>query len=339
MVLTAFQKVEGLPEGARCVVPEFLHAGDTIALIAPSYFTADSNVFRAAEVLRGWGFEPLIGPNACNQLLDRYAGTVSERVADFMWAVREPSIKAIICIRGGYGTIQMIDSIPAAELTANPKWLVGYSDISTLHGMETCAGVASIHGTMATSIGKNNGEDVSSVLLREMLTGTIPIYKLPAHPCNIAGEASGTLVGGNICTFAPNLGTAADATACDGIILFIEEVGESLHNIDRQLNMLLNSGIMERCKGVILGEFTESDPDLGYESAEQMLVSYFSKYGIPVCCGFPAGHDEPNLPLMMGAEVNLKVKKGGATVSFSTPGHHKRHTTPLGPSTFKQPED
>ena len=240
----------------NCEKPDYLRAGDKVALISPSYFTPMENVEKTADVLRSWGLEPVIGPNVGKVVDGRYAGTVAERVSDIRWALSDPTIKAIICNRGGYGTIQLIDQLTLAELKASPKWLVGFSDISTLHGLLTRAGVMSIHGTMSSFLAKG-GTDATSTLMRDLLLGIVPRYEVPAHPQNITGKASGTLVGGNICTFAPNLGTQADATKGKDLILFVEEVEESMHNIDRQMRILQMNGVLDRCKGIILGEFTD----------------------------------------------------------------------------------
>ena len=302
-----------------CTRPQYLKAGDKIALISPSYFTPMENVEKTADVLRSWGFEPVIGPNVGKVVDGRYAGTIAERVSDLRWALNDPEIKAIICNRGGYGTIQLIDQLSLKELSANPKWLVGFSDISTLHGLLTRAGVMSIHGTMSSFLAKG-GEDMTSTLMRDLLLGRVPRYELPAHEQNITGRAHGVLVGGNICTFVPNLNTQADATAGRDLILFIEEVEESMHNIDRQFNILRMNGVLSRCKGIILGEFTECGSEFTYGSVEAMLRSYLKEYNIPLLCGFPGGHGDINLPLVMGAPVTIDVRNDGATINFNIDG-------------------
>jgi muramoyltetrapeptide carboxypeptidase len=306
----------------QCVKPAYLKAGDKVALISPSYYTPIENVKKAADVLRGWGLDPIIGPNVDKLYAGKYAGTVAERISDLRWALNDTSIKAIICNRGGYGTIQLIDEMSLDEWGAHPKWLVGFSDISTLHGLLNRAGVMSIHGTMSSFLAAG-GTDETSTLMRDLLMGGVPRYELPAHPQNITGKATGVLVGGNICTFVPNLGTQADATASGNLILFIEEVGESMHNIDRQFNILAMNGVLNRCKGVVLGEFTSCGSEFSYESVEAMLHEYLKKYDIPVLCGFPAGHDDVNLPLVMGAPVTIDVRNDGATLQFNIEGQQQ----------------
>jgi muramoyltetrapeptide carboxypeptidase len=157
-----------------------------------------------------------------------------------------------------------------------------------------------------------------------LLKGTVPTYKVPKHKYNQTGKAEGILVGGNMATFVPLVGASdIDVFQNDGIILFMEEVGESLHNIDRMFNALELHGVMENVKGVVLGEFVDSGTDLNYETTEEMLSKYLKKYDIPVMCGFPAGHDDVNVPIVMGAKVKMDVKDDGATLSFDMDGEKK----------------
>ena len=176
------------PVVLNCERPDYLKAGDKVALISPSYFTPMENVEKTADVLRGWGLVPVIGPNVGKKTDGQYAGTIEERVSDIRWALSDPSIKAIICNRGGYGTIQYIDQLTLAELKAAPKWIVGFSDITTLHGLLARAGVMSIHGTMSSFLAKG-GTDATSTLMRDLLMGRVPRYEVPAHPQNITGRA------------------------------------------------------------------------------------------------------------------------------------------------------
>ena len=314
------------PVVLNCMKPDYLKSGDKVALISPSYYTPMENVEKTADVLRSWGLDPVVGPNVGKVVDGKYAGTVAERVSDIRWALSDPNIKAIICNRGGYGTIQLIDQLTLAELKASPKWLVGFSDISTLHGLLTRAGVMSIHGTMSSFLAKG-GTDETSTLMRDLLLGKVPRYEVPAHKQNITGKASGILVGGNVCTFAPNLGSQADATKGKDIILFVEEVEESMHNIDRQMRILQMNGVLDRCKGIILGEFTDCGKEFTYESVEAMLHELLKAYNIPVLCGFPGGHGDVNLPLVMGANVTIDVRTDGASLQFNIDGDQQQVNT------------
>jgi len=319
------------PLTLNCIKPDYLKPGDRVALISPSYFTPMENVEKTATLLRSWGLEPVVGPNVGKVVDGKYAGTVAERVSDIRWALADPDIKAIICNRGGYGTIQLIDQLTLSELAASPKWLVGFSDISTLHGLLNRAGVMSIHGTMSSFLAKG-GTDATSTLMRDLLLGQVPAYEVPAHSQNIVGRASGILVGGNLCTFVPNLGSQADATKGKDLILFVEEVEESMHNVDRQMRILQMNGVLNRCKGVVLGEFTDCGTEFKDAkgqtiSIEAMLHDLLKEYQIPVLCGFPGGHGDVNLPLVMGAPVTLDVRTDGATLQFDIEGtQHEVHT-------------
>ena len=303
-----------------CVQPPALQPGDKIALISPAYFTSKANVDTASAILRAWGFEPVLGPNVGKEYLGYYAGTDQERLADLKWALKDKSIKAILCNRGGYGTIHLTRMLPLQRFAAHPKWLIGFSDITTLHGMANRAGVMSIHGTMCSLMAKSHGLGMTNTLLRDLLSGTVPQYEVPAHPLSIPGHAQGTLVGGNLSTFSPVLGTEADATLAGGIILYIEEVEEDMSHIDRMINTLVLNGVFDRCQGVILGEFTDCEANLQIDSVEELICGYLRDRHIPVLCGFPAGHGDVNLPLILGAPVTLDVRPDGATLRFDVAG-------------------
>ena len=312
------------PVALNCAKPDYLSQGDKVAMISPSYFTPMETIEKAAAVFRSWGLEPVIGPNVDKVLDGKIGGTVEQRVSDIRWALADPSIKAIFSNRGGYGTIQLIDQLPFDEVKAARKWMIGFSDVSTLHGFWSRAGVMSIHGTMGTFLA-NGGTDLTSTMLRDLLLGKVPRYEVPAHEQNILGRASGVLVGGNLCTFAPNIGSRADATKGNDLILFVEEIGENMRNIDRQMRMLKLNGVFDRCNGVILGEFVSCGTEFTDEngqviSIEAMLHDLLAEYHIPVLCGFPAGHDATNLPLVMGAPVTIDVRSDGSTLQFDIDG-------------------
>ena len=330
---------QGSKKLLKCMAPAYLKPGDKVALISPSYYSSTENTRKAAKVLRGWGFKPVIGPNVGRKHLTHYAGTAEERLADLRWALQNPDVKAIICMRGGYGTLHLAGTLPLQEMSASQKWIVGYSDITTLLNMEASAGVMGIHGVMGCNIAGRGGADLSCTLVRDLLKGQVPQYEIPAHPLNIPGRASGTLVGGNLATFVPLLGTQVDAFSDTDIILFLEDVEETYHNIDRLFNIMKLNGVLAHCKGVVLGDFTDCNNDVGYESVAAMLRQYIEPYNIPLLCGFPAGHEKVNLPLVMGAPVTLDVRADGATLTFDMPGKRKTvRTEGLRPLQTDKPE-
>ena len=322
ILLTPMVKAARPKKPLKCVAPAYLKPGDKVAIITPSYYGSIEKTRQAVKVLRSWGFEPVIGPNVGKQYLTQYAGTAEQRYADLLWALNDPSIKAIVCERGGYGSLHLLTVQMRQEMATSPKWIMGYSDATTLLGMENNAGVMSIHSVMGCNIASRGGADLSCTLLRDLLKGQVPQYELPTHPLNIIGQATGTLVGGNLATLVPLLGTPADPVT-DSIILFLEEVEETYHNIDRLFNMLMINGVLAKCNGIMLGDFTDCEDDLGYGSVEAMLREYIAPYNIPLLCGFPAGHEKVNLPLVMGAPVTLDVRDDGATLTFDIPGVQK----------------
>lgn len=301
--------------------PRTLVPGDKVAIIEPSFHQADSAAAVTSDILREWGYVPVVGPNVGSVYADAYAGAPEVRAADLRWALEDPSVAAILCLGGGYGTIQLVPLMEPDDFRKHPKWLIGFSDITTLHAMSVSAGVMSLHATVGGLMARYGGQDPSSLALRDFLAGESPAdYMVPAHPLNIEGAASGTLVGGNLCTFATLYGTWADfLEATDGdLILAIEEVEETWHSIDRLMNLLKQTGRLDRVKGVILGEFTACPADLGYDSPEALIIQeYLRPLGIPVACGFPFGHEfENNLPFIEGAPVTLSVSDSGASLSY-----------------------
>ena len=309
---------QGLLGQHTCLLPPFLQPGDTVAVLTPSYASAQEGFPKTVDVLRAWGYECLLGRHTGSLHAGAYAGTADQRADDLMKALANPSVKAIICQRGGYGTIQLIGRVPLKAFSDHPKWLVGYSDITTLHSMSVCAGVVSVHGPIGYDLAATEGQSEDCLLLRDLLSGKVPEYRIPHHRNNIPGRGKGRLVGGNLSTFAVLAASGADFTDTEeDLILFIEEVEENYHAIDRYFQMLLLRGVLDHTKGVILGSFTDCKRDLAYDSVEHMLSTYLLGRGIPVCCGFPAGHGGRNAPLLMGAEVTLDVHGTGSVLQFN----------------------
>lgn len=308
---------------ASCFRPPFLKEGDHVAVIATSYQPTDSSMARSCRVLENWGLRPVIGENIkanpipkVKDTVKYYSGDAVQRASSLQAALEDDSIKAIVCARGGYGAIQLLKLIPPESFISHPKWIVGYSDVTTIHCAAFSYGVMSIHGEMCNSFGTNKGPDEAALKLRDLLFGDVPVYEIPAHPCNSFGRAEGVLVGGNMITMAALAGTQYDPTSKDGIILFIEEIDESMHAIDRLFNMLIIQNRIPNLRGIVFGDFYECDRDLPFASVEDMLHQYTSKLGIPVCYGFPAGHGKVNMPLIEGARVVLDVNKEGTELSF-----------------------
>ena len=299
----------------RLIRPSFLEKGNGIAIISPSYRMEPSLLESALDAVRDWGYEPVAAP--CLNVGDgQYAGDANVRASDLIWVLKNERVKAILCSRGGYGAIHLLGRVPSDMFRINPKWLVGYSDITTLHAMSVASGVESLHGMMLSSFEKDSGH-VSSEALFSLLTGSVPSYGLPADKFNVHGSARGRMVGGNFITVNSLFGTDYDFLGGDEeVILFVEEVEESMHAIDRLFNVLMLRKNFNRVKGIVFGQFTDCPADLPYGSVEQMLSEYLPAFDIPVAFGFQAGHGNPNLPFIEGAAVELTVDASGSRIEF-----------------------
>ena len=301
----------------KTIQPPYLKEGDKVALISPAYWVPEEAILQAAEVLRGWGLQPVIGPHTTSLNVDAYAGTADERATDMLWALEDDSIKAILCSRGGYGSIHLLDRIPLEDYRKHPKWLIGHGDITTLLYTIAGSGVMSVHGPMAFQIA--GGQEPASTLTRNILFGTLPQYRIAGNANNRSGHAEGILVGGNLSSYVTITGTKYHHLPEQDVILFIEEVEESLHAIDRLFYTLRLQLDFERVKGIIFGTFSSIKFDLQFGSVEQMLIAHLHELEIPICCGFPVGSNSC-LPLIEGAPCSLDVTPEKAVLTFNIEG-------------------
>jgi muramoyltetrapeptide carboxypeptidase len=307
-----------MSQGKKIVQPPYLKAGDKVALISPAYWVPQEALQMAAEVIKGWGLQPVIGPHTNNLNVNAYAGTADERAADLLWALEDDTIKAVICSRGGYGSIHLLNRIPVECYQQHPKWLVGHGDITMLLYAIAFAGVMCIHGPMAFQIA--SAQEPATSIIRNILFGTIPQYRIQGNAYNRVGHAEGILVGGNLSSYSTVAGTKIHLACKHDIILFIEEVEESLHDIDRLFYMLRLQYDFEKIKGIIFGTFSSIKYDLQYGSVEQMLIAHLHDYEIPVCCGFPVGSNSC-IPLIEGAPCSLDVSLDKVVLTYNIKGN------------------
>jgi muramoyltetrapeptide carboxypeptidase len=299
-------------------MPRFLRPGDKIAVISPSSTPDTLTVKRGCQTLREWGYEPVVGRHALSHY-HGFAGTADERAADLLWALRDTTISAIICTRGGDGAMQVLQRIAPDEMGRNAKWIIGFSDATALHSAAVAAGTMSIHGSMCHAISSMGGRDTVSVTLRRMLEGQLPTYHVARHEHDQQGHATGMLVGGNMSVFSALAGSAYDFLSVDAdLILFIEDKGEGMTKIERLFHQIEIRGLMPKVKGVIVGRFSDyKHPENGFSDMYDMLHEYLRHYRIPVCYGFPVGHARlNNFPLIEGCQVRLSVGSQGSTLQF-----------------------
>lgn len=299
------------------VQPPYLKEGDKVALVSPAYWVPQEAILQAAETILSWGLQPVLGPHTNNLNVNAYAGTADERAEDLIWALEDDTIKAIVCSRGGYGTLHLLNRIPVEYYQQHPKWIIGHGDISVLLYAMASAGVVCLHGPMAFQIA--GSQEPATSLTRQILFGTLPQYKIPTNQYNKLGHAEGILVGGNLCSYCSVAGTKYQLPPDQDIILFLEEVEESLHGIDRLFYMLTLQQNFDRVKGIILGTFNSIKYDLQYGSVEQMLIAHLRNYDIPICCGFPIGSNSC-IPLVVGAPCSLDVTPDHATLTYQMEG-------------------
>ena len=307
-----------MSQGKKIVQPPYLKAGDKVALISPAYWVPQEALQMAAEVIKGWGLQPVIGPHTNNLNVNAYAGTADERAADLLWALEDDTIKAVICSRGGYGSIHLLNRIPVECYQQQPKWLVGHGDITMLLYAIAFAGLMCIHGPMAFQIA--SAQEPATSIIRNILFGTIPQYRTQGNAYNRVGHAEGILIGGNLSSYSTVAGTKIHLACKHDIILFIEEVEESLHDIDRLFYMLRLQYDFEKIKGIIFGTFSSIKYDLQYGSVEQMLIAHLHDYEIPVCCGFPVGSNSC-IPLIEGAPCSLDVSIDKVVLTYNIKGN------------------
>ena len=303
----------------RLVMPAALKAGDTIAIVSPSSMPDTLTVAKGCETLREWGYVPVVGPHAMNSW-HGFAGTADERASDLLWALRDSTIKAILCSRGGDGAVQVLQRIPLQEFHDHPKWVMGFSDATALHSAEVSAGVMSIHSSMCDGISMRGGRDSVNAILQRLLQGELPSYQVPAHPLNQQGVAEGILMGGNLSVFCGLAGSDYDFLnrADEGLILFFEDTGEGMSMVDRMLHQMEIRGVLPKLKGIIVGHFSKyKSPENDFADMYDMLHEYLQHYNIPVCYDFPVGHAHlRNFPLLTGAKATLEVTSEGATLRY-----------------------
>jgi len=309
-----------MSQGKKIVQPSFLQAGDKVALVSPAYWIPQEAIQAAADTIRKWGLEPVIGPHTNNMNVNAYAGTADERAADLLWALNDDSIKAIVCTRGGYGSIHLLQRIDAESYASHPKWLIGHGDITFLLHSTVSAGVMGIHGPMAFQI--VDRQDLSTNIARDILFGTIPQYEVHSHRNNRCGHAEGILIGGNLSSISAIAGTPYFIPPTKDVILFFEDEEESLHNIDRLFYRLRLLSNFPQIKGIIFGMFNSIKFDMEFNSVEDMLTAHLADSNIPICCGFPVGSNS-SIPMMEGAQCSLDVTPEKAVLTFLAEGERK----------------
>ena len=293
-------------------IPPLLSSGDRIAIVAPAK-KIQSDLSIATDILSEWGLIPCLGQHVLME--DNYfAGNDEARLKDLQWALDDPSIKAILIARGGYGTTRILDQIDWTQFLKNPKWICGFSDITSLITELANREVACIHGPMAVTL---DWDRVSTQSLKQLFFEGKAGYTFQPHPSNQMGSAKAELIGGNLSIICNSIGTSSEIQT-KGKILFLEEVGEYLYHLDRMMVHLKRAGKMDHLVGLIIGDFSsmKDHKDSFGAEAYAIISRHLQGLDIPVVFGFPLGHEKQNLPVYCGIPVNLKVTEDSVSLSF-----------------------
>jgi len=296
--------------------PELLKEGDRVAIVAPAGRLKRNDLDPGLIILHDWGLDIQLGRHVYDDN-GFFSATDENRLQDLQQAINSPEVKAIFCARGGYGLGKIIDSLQLHSLLENPKWIIGFSDITLLHFELHKLGLISVHGPMVKQFGQSI-DQVSVQTLREILFSHKKLlYNIPINPLNHFGDATGKLIGGNLSMIANNIGTKSD-TDFSNKILFVEEINENIYVIDRLFNQLERADKLMHLKALIAGQFTGiKDTTSSYgKTVYEVISAYMSIYNIPVLFDFPAGHESQNLPLIISSGCRIIVNNEMASIEF-----------------------
>lgn len=297
-------------------IPPYLQKGDTIGLVCPAGFMPVEKLSECIRVINeDWGFTTKVG-TTIGQQYHYFSGTDEERIEDFQHMLDDENVKAILCARGGYGISRIIDKLDFTRFIEFPKWIIGFSDVTVLHShIYRNYYISTLHAPMANAFNEDGFKNDYVQSLRQALVGKKIKYQVKPHEFNRKGEAIGELVGGNLALLAHLVGTKSDLKT-KGRILFIEDVGEYLYNVDRMLYQLKRSGKLDKLAGLIVGRFTDmKDTEKPFgQTAYEIIRDVVAEYDYPVCFDFPVSHEKENYALKIGVGYKLKAGKNKVTL-------------------------
>lgn len=298
-------------------IPPFLHEGDQVAIIATARKTTVEELNYAISILKKWNLVPVIG-STIGKSFHQFAGTDAERAKDLQQQIDNPDIKAIWCARGGYGTVRMLDQVDFSNFLKNPKWMIGYSDVTALHAYLQKNKMASIHAEMPVLLQNKNAETTLS--FKHILFGKNWRYQWSNKDFPYrTGKVKGEIVGGNLSVLYSVLGSES-ALNPEGKILFLEDLDEYLYHIDRMMQNLKRNHWFENLKGLIVGGMNDmNDNTVPFgKLAEEIIWEYVKEYNFPVSFGFPAGHLYNNQAFILGGEVELNIEETQSAMIYTS---------------------
>ena len=288
------------------ISPSVLRKGDLVALVAPARKVALAELRTAAEILKSWGLEVLY-PEGLFLEDHQFAGSDSDRVKQIQFSLDNTEVKALLCVRGGYGTSRIIDALDFTVFLQKPKWMIGFSDFTVMLNHLYNLGVTSVHAPIALLLHQNIEvqKKMKAILFDSTYSNS---FTLPYHSLNQLGVVEGSIIGGNLSVLVNQIGTASFPNLQNGI-LFIEDLDEYLYHIDRMMVQLDRIGVFKQISGLLIGHMSGMhDNKIPFgKTAYQIIYSIIAKYKLTVAFGFPIGHEENNLPIVVGERMRLHV--------------------------------
>lgn len=297
------------------IQPPRLAPGFTIGILCPAGAIPMEKVTICAHILESWGFQVRIGATVGTKF-GHFSASDSDRQKELQSMLDDPEIHAILCARGGYGLSRIVSGLDFTKFKANPKWVIGFSDVTVLHAALQKQGIQSIHGPMSAGFGKGDAGLPYIMALKQMLEGNVQPVQAKAHPANHLGTAEGVLVGGNLCLVTHLIGSEYQLDT-KGKILCIEDVGEFHYNVDRMLIQCKNAGLLEGLAGLVVGGFTDMQDEASAfgETVTEIIQRLTKGANYPICYDFPLSHELDNMPLQLGALYRLSVSGSSALLT------------------------
>ena len=298
------------------VTPHFLRIGDTIGIVSTARKITSIELQPLIDLIEAWGLKYILG-STINAESNQYAGDDLTRIADFQEMLDNPKVKAIWCGRGGYGTVRIIDHLNFSDFIKNPKWIIGYSDVTVLHSHIHNVGIETLHANMAIDIDTKT-EDTRRSIKTVLFGKDYKVTLASKNKLNREGSANGELVGGNLSILSSLVGSPSELIT-RGKILFLEDLDEMHYQIDRMMQCLKRSGALDNINGLVVGGMSDMRDNIipFGKTAQEIISDTVAEYDFPVCFDFPCGHIHDNRAILLGREIHLTVAKNKVTLTFN----------------------
>lgn len=298
--------------------PPYLQKGDTVCIISTARKISNKELLPAISIFESWGLEVTFGRNLFEES-HQFAGTTKQRIQDLQTALDDKNCKAIFCARGGYGTVKLIDEIDFSSFRKNPKWVVGYSDVTVLHNhINQNFGIETLHANMPISFPKEGEDETTKTIKQALFEGEVNFdFQLEKQSRWDEATLTAPIVGGNLSIIYSLTGTLSQLVTKDKF-LFFEDLDEYLYHIDRMMMNLKRAGLFRECKGLLIGGMSDmNDNAIPFgKTVKEIILENLETEDFPVIFGIPSGHIQRNLALIMNRNVKLSVEGKTAKLTF-----------------------